>query len=156
MDAPSAISRHRTPPPYRWLLPLCGLIPPALLLLTVLAGGSMTTALFSPRLWLPLLALCLPAAYWWQEGIDVCPTGLRRRSHIRRFLTYTMISGWVFDARPGVRVLRIFDETRQIAIECRAAHLTDFQALLEALQNHVPADGTIITGPPERDAAPPR
>lgn len=156
MDAPSALSRHRLPLPYRRLLPLCWLILPALLLLTILLGAGPSAALFSPRLWLPLLALCLPALYWWQEGIDVCPTGLRRRSPFRRFLPYSQISGWVFDARPEIGVLRVFDEMHQIAIECRAAHLTGFAALLEALQTHLPDAGNVITDPLERAAAPPR
>ncbi len=156
MDAPSALSRHRLPAPYRRLLPLAVLILPALLLLTILLGTGFTAALFSPRLWLPLLVLCLPAAYWWQEGVDVCPTGLRRRIQFRRFLPYSLISEWAFDARPDVRVLRVFDEAHQIVIECRAAHLTEFTGLLDALQTHLPNAGTVITGQPERAAAPPR
>jgi hypothetical protein len=154
LDAPSALSRHRLPLPYRRLLPLCALCLPALLLLTLLVGVGLSEALFSPRLWLPLLALCLPAAYWWQEGIDVCPTGLRRRIHGRRFLPYSAISAWVFDARPNARVLRVFNETRQIVIECRAAHLSDFQTLIEALEQYAPG-GTVLTAPPERAAQDP-
>jgi hypothetical protein len=154
MDAPSALSRHRLPLPYRRLLPLCTLCLPALLLFTIVLGVGFSEALFSPRLWLPLLALCLPAAYWWQEGIDVCPTGLRRRIHGRRFLPYSAISAWAFDARPNVGVLRVFDSAQQVVIECRAAHLSEFQALLDALERHAPCHA-ILTAPPEHAAQDP-
>jgi hypothetical protein len=156
MDAPSAISLHRLPPFYRRALPALGLIFPALLLLTILASVGANAALFSPRLWIPLLIMALPAAYWWQEGVDVCPTGLRRRIHARRFLPYTEIATWVCDARPGVRVLRVFDGDQRITLECRAAQLTDFDGLLAALQSSAPDRGQVITAQPERAELPPR
>ena len=156
MDAPSALSQHRLPAFYRRALPaLCLTIPGLLLLLIVLMTGP-GPALFSPRLWLPLLVMALPAAYWWQEGVDVCPTGLRRRIQARRFIPYGEVAEWVYDARPGVRVLRVFDTGRQILLECRAAHLTGFERVLDALQTHAPAAGRILTDPPEPSAAPPR
>lgn len=156
MDAPSALSRHRLPAPYRRLLPLCWLALPSLVLLAMLAGAGLTADLFNPRLWLPLLLLCLPAAYIWQEGVDVCPTGLRCRIHVRRFVGYAEIAGWVYDARPDVRVLRVFDEAHQVLLECRAGHLTEFARLLEALETHLPQAGRIVTAPPERGAESPR
>jgi hypothetical protein len=92
----------------------------------------------------------------WQEGVDVCPTGLRRRIQFRRFVPYSDVAEWVYDARPGVRVLRVFDSAKQITLECRAAQLTEFERLIEALQTHAPDVGRVITGQPERAAAPPR
>ena len=156
MDAPSALSLHRLPPFYRRALPALGLILPALLLITILAAVGPSVSLFSPRLWIPLLIMALPAAYWWQEGVDVCPTGLRRRIHVRRFMPYSEIAAWAYDARAGVRVLRVFDSEHRISLECRAAQLTNFEALLAALQTCVPDRGQVITDPPELVAAPPR
>lgn len=156
MDAPSALSCHRLPAFYRRALPALWLLLPGLLVLAALIGSGGSAALFSPRLWLPVLAMALPAAYLWQEGVDVCPTGLRRRIQFRCFLPYSEISNWVYDARPGVRVLRVFDAAQQIILECRAAQLTDFERLIEALQTHLPDSGQVLTGQPERAAAPPR
>ncbi len=129
---------------------------PSLMLLATLAGSGLTPALFNPRLWLPLLLLSLPAAWFWQEGVDVCPTGLRRRIHTRRFVPYEEIASWVYDARPDVRVLRLFGDANQVLLECRAAHLTGFERLLEALETHLPHAGRVVTAPPERGAGSPR
>lgn len=156
MDAPSALSRHRLPAFYRRALPALWLALPGLLVLAMLLGDGLTAALVSPRLWLPLLLMALPAAYWWQEGVDICPTGLRRRIQFRRFLPYSEIGAWVYDSRPGTRVLRVFNAAQQVILECRAAQLTDFERLIEALQAHRPEVGQVITDPPERVAAPPR
>lgn len=145
MDAPSALSRHRLPAFYRRALPALWLTLPALLVLTILIGGGSPAALFSPRLWLPLLVMALPAVYLWQEGVDICPTGLRRRIQFRRFLPYSEMSAWAYDARPGVRVLRIFDAAQQTILECRAAQVTDFERLIEAMQTHLPDAGHITT-----------
>lgn len=156
MDAPSALSRHRLPAFYRRALPGLWLLLPGLLLLFILVMTGPSAAWFSPRLWIPLLIMALPAAYLWQEGVDICPTGLRRRIQLRRFVPYSEVAEWVYDARPGVRVLRVFDGALQIVLECRAAQLTDFDRLLEALQTHAPDAGRVITGQPERAAEPPR
>ncbi|MFN8377661.1 MAG: hypothetical protein U0452_03220 [Anaerolineae bacterium] len=156
MDAPSALSLHRLPPFYRRALPALWLVLPGLLVLTIVVGDGLSAALFSPRLWLPVLVMALPAAYLWQEGVDVCPTGLRRRIQFRRFLPYSEMSAWVYDARPGVRVLRVFDSAQQIVLECRAAQMADFERLIEALQTYLPDAGQVITAPPEPAAAPPR
>jgi len=156
VDAPSALSRHRLPAFYRRALPALWLVLPGLLIAAILLGDGFTAALFSPRLWLPLLVMALPAAYLWQEGVDVCPTGLRRRIQFRRFLPYSEMSAWCYDARPGARVLRIFDAAQQVVLECRAAQLTDFERLLEALQTHLPDAGEVITAPPVPAAAPPK
>lgn len=156
MDAPSALSQHRLPAFYRRALPALWLLLPGLLLLLIVVMAGPGPALFSPRLWLPLLVMALPAAYLWQEGVDVCPTGLRRRIQFRRFITYSEVAEWVYDARPGVRVLRVFDAGRQIVLECRAAQLTEFDCVIEALQTHAPDVGRVLTGQPEPSAEPPR
>ena len=156
MDAPSALSLHRLPAFYRRALPAVWLLLPGLLLLLILLMTGFGPALFSPRLWLPLLLMALPAAYLWQEGVDVCPTGLRRRIQVRRFIAYSEVAEWVYDARPGVRVLRVFDAGRQIVLECRAAQLTEFDRVIEALQMHAPEVGRVLTGQPEPAAEPPR
>lgn len=137
MPAQSVLSRHRLPRPYRFGLVALWLTPPLLLVLTPLLARGIDPALLDLRLWLPLLLMTLPALYIWQEGVDVRPDGITARYFWPRFHAYDRLDTWYYDARPGRRVITVWNARNDKLLECRAAHLTDARLLLEALHRHV-------------------
>jgi hypothetical protein len=128
------ISRHRLPQPYRAALAALWLLPSLMLLATLalLHGGRALAVL------LPLVVLALPALYIWREGVDVLPTGIVRRIHLptRRY-SYAGLAGCAYDDANGV--LRVWDSGGEIALECRAGHLTEFERLRALLAEQLEA-----------------
>jgi uncharacterized SAM-binding protein YcdF (DUF218 family) len=101
------ISRHRLPRFYRISLTTLWTAPIGLLVAAILIGHGFSAALFEPQLLLPLLLMCIPAVYVWQEGIDVLPGGIVRRIHWPRYYAYHQLDNWYFDHRADRRVLQI-------------------------------------------------
>lgn len=131
------VSRHRLPPPYRGALAVLWLVPLILLTLTALIGASSFLSLLDPRFLLPALLMCLPAAYIWQEGIDVLPGGILRRIHVPRYYPYEQLDSFYLDRRGGRHLLVVRDSRRGKVLEYHAAHLSDLPRLLRALREHV-------------------
>jgi hypothetical protein len=130
------ISRHRLKQPYRAALAALWLLPPGLLVsLHVLVGGHTILDL---RLALPVFLLALPAWYIWREGVDVTPGGFITRIHMPKRWRFDAVGRWIYDAKTGV--LRVWDHGGQVAVECRASHMTEFQRLLETLEARVRAN----------------
>ncbi len=131
------LSRHRLPRPWRHLLVIGWLAPGSLLLAALAIGTGNVSALLDLRLIVPLLISLLPALYLWQEGVDVLPDGLRCRVHLPRFYAYNMLDTYDYDQRSGRRLLTIWDSHGRRALECHAAHLSDFPLLMGALREHL-------------------
>jgi len=133
----TVISRHRLKPAYRFGLTALWCVPPTLFLLVILWGKGMDAGLLDPRFLLPLLLMLLPAAYIWQEGVDVLADGIVVRVFWPRYYAYARLDTWYYDAREGRRVLTVWTENRHKALEVRAAHLTGVPLLLRALKDRV-------------------
>jgi hypothetical protein len=115
-----------------WVVPL-------LLFIGVIAlERGIDPALLDPRFLLPALLMIAPAVYFWREGIDVLPEGIYRRIHVPQYVPFTEMAGWDYDRREGRRVLTVWDEQHRKILECRAAHLTDFPALLDTFEEKLP------------------
>jgi len=131
------ISRHRLPHPYRLSLTILWLAPIFLLLLALLLGGGFSPALIDPRLWFPFVVMAIPAIYIWHEGVDVLKNGIIARVFWPRYYAYATLDNWYYDGRASRRVLTIWACGGRKVLECRAGHLTDLPALLEALKTNV-------------------
>lgn len=131
------VSRHRLPRLYRLGLTVMWIAPLAVFVTVIVAETGLNPALLSPRFLLPALLMLIPAAYVWQEGIDLLPGGIYRRIHVPQFYPYEAIARLHYDARAGVHVLTLWDADNRKMVECRAAHLTEFPALLAALEERV-------------------
>jgi hypothetical protein len=129
------LSRHRLPPVYRIGLATLWLLPVGIFSLSILLTHGFTFSLFDARFLLCLVFMSLPATYIWREGVDVLPGGLRVRIHWPRTYAYDELDNWYFDARPGRRVLTVWDAHNRRALECRG--LTDLPLLLRALKDHL-------------------
>lgn len=129
------LSRHRLPPPYRYLLAGLWLALPVLLLVALLIGQGMSPALFDPRLLIPLLVMALPALHTWQQGIDVHQDGLTLRLYLPSYHAYTTLADWHVKPTAQGRILWI--EGEQTRVSYHAAHLTDLANLLAALEQNV-------------------
>jgi hypothetical protein len=132
---PVVLSRHRLPRPYRALLPLFILLPFPIFIVATLLGRGFSPALLDPRFWLPFAAALIPAVYWWHEGVDVLPRGLVRRMHLPRYYPYSALADWQYASREGL--LTVWDKQGEKALECRAAHLTQFPQLLDSVRENV-------------------
>ncbi len=128
------VTRHRLPRFYRIGLTVLWVAPLAVFVAAIIAEKGLSPALLDPRFLLPALLMTAPALYFWQEGIDVLPDGIYRRIHFPRYYPYTAIARLNYDARDDRRVLTLWDSDEQKIVECRAGHLTDFAALLAALE----------------------
>jgi hypothetical protein len=128
------ITRHRLPRFYRIGLTVLWLAPLAVFVTVMIAETGLNPALLDPRFLLPALLMCIPAIYFWQEGIDLLPDGIYRRIHLPRYYPFETIARLDYDAREDRRVLTLWDAEHQKIVECRAAHLTDFPRLLAALE----------------------
>lgn len=133
-----AFSRHRLPRPYRVGLTVMWIAPLVMFVAVMVAETGLNPALLDPRFLLPALLMLLPAAYVWQEGIDLLPGGVYRRIHVPQFYPDEAIARLHYDTRDGIRVLTLWDVQGRKLVECRAAHLTDFPALLAALEARIP------------------
>lgn len=142
------ISRHRLPAPYRALLTALWLTPIALLAGTLVIARGLSPALLDLRLAITFGLMALPALYVWREGVDVLRDGLRVRVACTRRYAYDHLGGWQLADRPARkvgaqgliecdRVLTIWDQHGQTALQVHAAHLTDLRRLITALQKHV-------------------
>jgi hypothetical protein len=130
------ISRHRLPRKYRLALTVLWLLPVFVVIGALLIANGFSLALIDPRFILPLLLMCIPALYVWQEGVDVLEDGIVSRVHVPRFYPYERLDNWYFDNRPQRRVLTIWGERGKV-LECRAGHLTDLSRLLQELKERV-------------------
>jgi hypothetical protein len=131
-------SRHRLPRPYRVGLTVMWIAPLVMFVVVMVAETGLNPALLDPRFLLPALLMLLPAAYVWQEGIDLLPGGVYRRIHLPQFYPDETIARLYYDTRDGIHVLTLWDAQGRKLVECRAAHLTDFPALLAALEARIP------------------
>lgn len=133
------ISSHRLPQPYRTALAILWLLPPLLLTGALSLGSGMLP--LDLRLILPALAMLVPSWYVWREGVDITPSGLIARIQLPRRHYFSALACWAYDARVGV--LWVWDRRGRLVLECRAAHLTRFDALLQMLESQLTkrADG---------------
>ena len=132
------LSRHRLPQPYRSLLALLW-VTPTILLGVVLAASHGARAI-DARVLALMVVMLIPGLYVWREGIDTTPNGIICRIHRTRRYRYGMLTDWDYREKAGV--LRVWDETGDLALECYAAHLTAFEALIVTLQTRIKADAT--------------
>lgn len=137
MKRERVISRHRLPMPYRAGLVALWVLPLMIFIAAIVSQRGIDAALFDPRFVVPALVMLSPALYFWREGIDVLHGGIRRYIHTPRTVRFEEMARWHYDRREGVRVLTIWDRGGAKLVECRAAHLTDFPALLETLRERV-------------------
>jgi hypothetical protein len=149
----ATISRHRLPAPYRAVLTALWLTPIALLAGTLVFARGFSPALLDFRLAITFGLMALPALYVWREGIDVLHDGLRVRVAVTRRYPYDGLGGWQLADRPARvveagghierdRVLTIWDQHGQTALQVHAAHLTELPSLIAALGENVRrADG---------------
>jgi hypothetical protein len=131
------ISRHRLPRVYRYGIMALWLTPIFLLVLTIMMGRGISSALLDVRLIIPLMMMALPALYIWQEGVDVLTCGIRSRIHIPRFYSYSALDTFHYDPHPDRHVLTVWDVNAHKVLECRAGHLTQFSTLLASLKEYV-------------------
>jgi hypothetical protein len=132
MRGEQVISRHRLPKFFRVGLAVLWLTPIVLLSLAILISRGMLDLRLLP----PMLLMAVPAAYVWQEGVDVLPSGIVSRTYWPRYYPYICLQRWNFNQRD--RVLTVWDTGNRKALECRPGHLTDLPGLLAALKSHVP------------------
>jgi hypothetical protein len=133
------LSRHRLPQPYRLLLVVFWLLPLGMLTLTAFIGSRSLA--FDVRLLLMLGLMALPAWYIWQEGVDVLPGGIRVRVYVPRCYAYDDLKAWRVTTWKQSRILTIWTQERGKALECHAAHLTDWPRLVRSLRENVPGSG---------------
>ena len=133
----NVLRRHRLPPLYRVGLSVMWVVPLLLFIGVIVSQRGIDPAFFDPRFFIPAGIMIAPALYFWREGIDVLPDGLYRRIHLPRYVPFTEMRRWRYDAREGRRVLTIWDADGQKLVECRAGHLTEFPALLEMLEERL-------------------
>lgn len=131
------ITRHRLPSRYRIGLAALWVTPLGLFVAVMISQVGFNPALLDPRFLLPALLMIAPALYFWQEGIDVLPDGIYRRSHVPRYYPFTAITRMQYDAREHRRVLTLWDQANQKIVECRAGHLTNFPTLLARLEDRL-------------------
>lgn len=129
----TVLSRHRLPAKYRFSLMVFWLTPILMLLLAIVAGKGLTSALLDLRLIAALAVMTLPALYIWQEGVDVLPDGIRTRVHIPRTYTYEHLERWQYDSGADQRVITVWDRDDRKVLECRAGHLSQFPLLVRSL-----------------------
>ncbi|MCL4248578.1 MAG: hypothetical protein KJ065_10575 [Anaerolineae bacterium] len=129
------LSRHRLPQPYRSLLALLWMSPTILLGVTLALTHGLRA--IDARLLTLMVVMLVPGLYVWREGIDTTPNGIICRIHRTRRYRYGMLTDW--DYRENAGVLRVWDETGNLALECYAAHLTAFEALIVILQTRIKA-----------------
>jgi hypothetical protein len=129
------LSRHRLPQPYRVLLTLLWVAPAILLAMTLIIAYGAMAADF--RLFSMIVLMLLPALYVWREGVDATPSGIIRRIHGTQRYRYATLMHWEY--RESTGVLRVWDKAGHVALECRAAHLTEFEGLIEILETCVKA-----------------
>lgn len=141
----TTIRRHRLPHPYRVGLTVLWIVPLLLFIAVIALERGVDMALLDPRFLLPALLMIVPAVYFWQEGIDVLPDGIYRRIHIPQYYAFAQMARWQYDRREGRRVLTVWDEQERKLVECRAAHLTDFPALLETFEERL-FEGRLFEG----------
>jgi hypothetical protein len=132
------IRRHRLPPPYRVGLTVLWIVPPLLFVSVIALKRGIHPALLDPRFLIPALLMIAPAFYFWQEGIDVLRDGIVRRIHVPAYHRFDAMQRWRYDSQANRRVLTIWDAQGEKILECRAGQLTDFAALLDVLNEHVP------------------
>lgn len=128
------LSRHRLPTPYRQALAGLWAAPVGILFAVMLARGGLEAVTADLRLALLLAIMLLPAFYVWNEGVDVRRRGMQVRIHVPRYYAFTTLAAWSYDARPGFRVLTVWDKRGAKALECRAGQLTALPDLLDALR----------------------
>ncbi|MFQ3567736.1 MAG: hypothetical protein SNJ59_12135 [Aggregatilineales bacterium] len=131
------LSRHRLPTPYRQALASLWAAPVGMLLVLMLARGGAEAVTTDLRPMLLLAIMLVPAFYIWNEGVDVRRRGMQVRIHVPRYYAFTALAAWSYDARPGFRVLTVWNRRGAKALECRASQLTDLPDLLEALRLHL-------------------
>ncbi|MCC6615422.1 MAG: hypothetical protein IT320_18255 [Anaerolineae bacterium] len=136
------LSRHRLPQPYRALLTVFWLTPAVLLTLTLIVAHGRGAV--DARLFAAVVLMLLPAFYIWREGVDATPSSLIRRIHVPQRYRYVVLTRWEYVENTGV--LRVWDKAGHIALECRAAHLTEFASLIERLETCVKACADVQSG----------
>lgn len=131
------LSRHRLPAPYRLTLALLWLAMPLLLAGALLLAWGPTAALLDLRLWGPLMLLLLPPLLVWQQGVDVCRSGLVVRLGWPRYHAYGRLSGWRLHQSPQGAILQVWDRAQSPVLQYHAAHLSDLPLLARALHEHL-------------------